>query len=556
MKQLYWAFIFLGISLSAVPKATRPVYICTAADEHYFHCLRNLIGSLHKHNFNDIAHIAVFDLGLKQEQKEQLATIAKVDIYDIEKTHPDLLTRFNTRLWGKPVPGWYAWKAVILKQAFDLFGQDAIILWIDAGTTVLNDISALFSYIEEHGYFFHNGSPWALNRETTQFVKNAFNLASPERSWLLQDTVQGLEAGFMGVTKKVYDDYVYPMYELTQDLRYFADDGTCPGGFGNSRHDLSLFSIHALLNNYKIYHHFKCPQELFYLNIRGMLIPFHIACIPEARIPQTNIYCARFDVNPDIYIPYIQYEHTTDREFVIIIPSYNNEQWYYNNLGSVLMQKYSNYRVIYIDDASSDNTLQCVKEFITKYDASKKITLINNPDRRGAMANFYYAIHSCKPHEIIVMLDGDDWFSNENVLAYLNAAYQDPNVWITYGQFQEYPNGRIGGARQLPSEIIAHRAYREYDWVTTHLRTFYAFLFHKINKEDFLYEGNFFPMAWDLAIMFPILEMAGERSKFISDVLYIYNRATPINDNKVNMQLQMCLDRLIHEKMKYNPLLF
>jgi hypothetical protein len=555
MKRIFWAFILLiaPVSLHAVKN---PVYICTASDENYFPCLVNLIGSLHQHNFDEIQQIAVFNLGLNQQQLEYLATIENVAVYSIERTHPDLLKRFNTRTWGKPVPGWYAWKPVILKQAFDLFGHNATIFWIDAGTTIYRNLGDLFAYTQEHGYFFHNGSPWPLNKETTQFVKNAFNLTNEQNSWMLDDSCKGLEAGFMGVTNKVYDTFVLPMYELTKDLRYFADDGTCPGGFGNSRHDISLFSIHAFMNGYTIFQHFEHPTDLMYLEVAGIKVPFHIACNPEDRIDQTHIYCARFDVNPSAYAPFIQYKkkELPQNQFVVIIPSYNNEEWYFKNLSSVLTQKYPHYRIIYIDDVSTDNTLQCVKDFIAQFDQDKKITLIANQQKQGALANFYYAIHSCQPHEIIVMLDGDDWLADENTLSILDAAYKDPNVWITYGQFKEYPSGRLGGARQLPAQVIAQRAYREYDWVTTHLRTFYAFLFHKIKREDLMYKGDFFPMAWDLAIMFPILEMAGEHSKFISDILYIYNRATPINDNKVNVQLQMFLDQTIHKMAKYQPL--
>lgn len=244
-----------------------------------------------------------------------------------------------------------------------------------------------------------------------------------------------------------------------------------------------------------------------------------------------------------------------ERPFVIIIPSYNNEEWYFNNLGSVLLQKYDNYRIIYINDASSDNTAQLVQKFLAEYNMHHKTIFIDNKKRLGALANFYNAIHQCQPNEIIVMLDGDDWLDNEFVLAHLNAAYQDPNVWITYGQFMEYPSNRLGRARQLPEEVITNHAYREYDWVTTHLRTFYAGLFHKIKPEDLKYYGTFFPVAWDLAIMFPILEMAGEHSKFMSEVLYIYNRANPLNDNKVNAELQISLDQYMHKLPKYPRIL-
>ena len=44
-------------------------------------------------------------------------------------------------------------------------------------------------------------------------------------------------------------------------------------------------------------------------------------------------------------------------------------------------------------------------------------------------------------------------------------------------------------------------------------------------------------MAWDLAIMFPMVEMAGQHSKFVNEILYIYN-TPPINDHKLNVSYQ------------------
>lgn len=306
MKHLFWGLIFLFSSLLG-NTAKNPVYICTASDEHYFPCLINLIGSIHKHNFKEISEIAIFNLGLNRQQIDYLNTIEKVNIYTIEQTHPDLLKRINTRTWGKPVPGWYAWKAVILKQAFDIYPPDSTILWIDAGSTILKDCSVLFAYIEKHGYFFHNGSPWPMKRQTTQFVIDALNLRDSELAWIVGD-IPGMEAGFMGITSRVFDNFIYPMYLLTYDLRFFADDGTCPNGFGECRHDQTLFSIFALRNNYHIFHHFKNPLVSIFLEIGEHHYPFHIACNPEDRIPETNVYRARFDVNPAQMAPFIHYK--------------------------------------------------------------------------------------------------------------------------------------------------------------------------------------------------------------------------------------------------------
>jgi hypothetical protein len=66
--------------------------------------------------------------------------------------------------------------------------------------------------------------------------------------------------------------------------------------------------------------------------------------------------------------------------------------------------------------------------------------------------------------------------------------------------------------------------------------------------------GGFYHMAWDQAIMFPMLEMSGHRAKFISEVLYIYNTENPISDYKVDRQLQRSLETEIRMQKRYDRL--
>jgi hypothetical protein len=61
-------------------------------------------------------------------------------------------------------------------------------------------------------------------------------------------------------------------------------------------------------------------------------------------------------------------------------------------------------------------------------------------------------------------------------------------------------------------------------------------------------------MAWDQAIMFPMLEMSGHRAKFISEVLYIYNAANPLNDYKVDRSSQRSLETVIRMQKRYDRL--
>ena len=243
-----------------------------------------------------------------------------------------------------------------------------------------------------------------------------------------------------------------------------------------------------------------------------------------------------------------------EKAIVVVIPSYNNKDWYQYNLDSVLSQNYHNFRIIYIDDASPDGTGNLVKTYIEKKNQQHRVTLIQNTQREGSLANVYKGVWLCAPNEIVANLDGDDWFNDENVLAKLNQVYADPNVWVTYGQFVYYPCGTPGWAAQVPPEIIEQNAFRDYNWVTTALRTFYAGLFHKIKIDDLLYNGAFFRMAGDLAYMWPIVEMAGHHSRFIPDVLYVYNVDTPINDGKINPDHQQNLGFETRAKPKYAPI--
>lgn len=244
----------------------------------------------------------------------------------------------------------------------------------------------------------------------------------------------------------------------------------------------------------------------------------------------------------------------TENRFVVIIPSYNNKSWCSQNILSVLNQNYSNYRIIYTDDCSTDNTSDKILSTIKNHNKKDLVTLIKNDVRLGATYNKYNMIQRCDDDEIVMILDGDDWFANSNVINRVNEEYNKRNIWITYGQYQSYPDNRIGCSREIPKNVISSNSFRTYRWCSSHLRTYYSWLFKLINIEDLKHEGKWLEMTGDLAEMFPMLEMAGEHQSFISDIVYIYNYTSPINDAKVNINLQQNLERKIRSMKPYSKL--
>lgn len=242
------------------------------------------------------------------------------------------------------------------------------------------------------------------------------------------------------------------------------------------------------------------------------------------------------------------------KKFVIIIPSFNNEDYVIQNLGSVLNQEYENYRVIYIDDASTDKTLQYAQKYIQNHKCKNRITLIHNQNNQGALANIFNAINSCQNNEIVVLCDGDDWLSHYSVLSKLNEYYANKDVWLTWGNYIDFPHSKGGESWPVSKQFLQKGQFRSTRWFYSHLRTFYAALFKRIKKHDLTHNNTFFKTCYDLAIMFPMLEMARDHAYFTKDIFYIYNRQTPLNDDKVYAKNQKETDKFIRNKKPYKAL--
>lgn len=243
-----------------------------------------------------------------------------------------------------------------------------------------------------------------------------------------------------------------------------------------------------------------------------------------------------------------------EKAIVIISVGYNNAKYYKGNLDSTMRQNYSNYRLIYIDADSPDGTFDLVKGYVDENAWNDRITLIKNEKRCGSAENIYNAIQMCNPEEIIVMVEADDQLAHANVLKKVNEVYSDPDVWMTYGNYTQIHPTYGHCSHQLPDEVITNNAYRAHPWSTSHLRTYYAWLAQQIKKEDCMCNGEFYPYVSDLVIMFPILEMAGRHSRFIPDILYVWNNDSPLNEGKVNANATDVYADRIRSAPRYAPL--
>lgn len=247
----------------------------------------------------------------------------------------------------------------------------------------------------------------------------------------------------------------------------------------------------------------------------------------------------------------------SENKFIIIVPFYNASKWVGKSIKSVLLQDYDNFSCIVADDCSTDDSYQICERLIGGDD---RFALVKGKRNLGPLGNAYEAatIHNNEHNieNIIVILDGDDFFSSENTLSILNECYNQNKCWMTYGSYINLSNRQIGKfSSQVPELVVKNNIYRQSPWCTSHLRSYKLGLLKNIQNSDIIdTDGEYYKAAGDLAIMFPLLEMSGERAHFIKDVLYIWNDLNELNEHKDKRQLQISCEQRIRSLEKYKKL--
>lgn len=225
--------------------------------------------------------------------------------------------------------------------------------------------------------------------------------------------------------------------------------------------------------------------------------------------------------------------------FVVVVIGHNNGAYLEKSLRSALSQNYNQYRVVYIDDGSSDGSADLARDLVQDKE------FIANGEPIGILSNLSRVVGECRDDEIVVVLRGDDWLAHEWVLSRLNQYYANADLWVATGKFCEYPEYNIATTLTIKKD----KPLREQPFSSRGLKSFYAGLFKQINQGDFVQGDEPFQAAEDLAYMMPLLEMAGKHAAHIDEVLYVANVTIAEDREKV----ARC-EKLIRSMAAYEPL--
>jgi glycosyltransferase involved in cell wall biosynthesis len=211
--------------------------------------------------------------------------------------------------------------------------------------------------------------------------------------------------------------------------------------------------------------------------------------------------------------------YLNDPKIVILSTLWNASKQIPQYISSIKLQTFKNFRVIIVDDNSTDGSLLLLQKLTSGDD---RFTIIRNNVQKFKTQNFYEIIHNqnlINNDDIIIELDGDDAFYGNNVVEKVFNHFRDPNLWIAGYKWIDN-RGQKSPFKFSPNADNP----RSHVWSYSAMRVFKAFLFRNIKQSDLMFEGNFVRAANDVAYGMPMLEMSGkEHFKSFNDITYLYN---------------------------------
>lgn len=210
----------------------------------------------------------------------------------------------------------------------------------------------------------------------------------------------------------------------------------------------------------------------------------------------------------------------TDNRFCVVAPMFNADATLPQMLHSLYGQSYRNWRLILIDDVSDPVHVASAKDWLDRFDHlnSGKVTAIWNAEKRWEVANVLHGISMCDDEDIIVRLDADDWLTDLDAFAYLNAYYNQTGsdcLWTAHRW--GYTDKNISGPMPPNADPYKH------PWCASHLKSFRKRLINGVSDANFRGEdGQYIRRAGDQAIFLPVLHNSKRRG-FIPRVFYHYS---------------------------------
>lgn len=128
------------------------------------------------------------------------------------------------------------------------------------------------------------------------------------------------------------------------------------------------------------------------------------------------------------------------KPFTVVLIANNDAPTIKRALRSIFEQEYENFRLVFVDDGSRDQTVEIVNEFVLSNRQEHRVVLIQNEVSLGFEASLHRAASQCLDGELILPINGSDWLASTTALSRLNGAFQTMGIWVVSTGAIRYPS--------------------------------------------------------------------------------------------------------------------
>lgn len=227
----------------------------------------------------------------------------------------------------------------------------------------------------------------------------------------------------------------------------------------------------------------------------------------------------------------------------VIIPCYNVEKFVEKSITSIINQTYDNIEIIVIDDKSTDNTYEILKQFKSKF--QDRIILLQNEENKGLAYTRNHGV-SKATGEYIGFIDSDDYV-DENYYESLVRKLISENADLVVNDIQLVDEF---GKNIAPVTKACIGDITKFNIIDNGLC---ASACNKLIRKDLLIEYPFLEgkINEDVASIIPII-VKSNKIAYTEDVVYYYvQRKNSIQNTKFSEKrfdmfdsIKVCLDRI------------
>ena len=155
------------------------------------------------------------------------------------------------------------------------------------------------------------------------------------------------------------------------------------------------------------------------------LLDTKLHCVYYKNIDKVDINTTHYDIKCKRKMKITDNFEIKKRDYKIgiIIPNYNYEHTIEKCLNSILEQTYKNYEVIFIDDMSTDKSVEIAYKYHDKFFPKVNLKVIELKQKRynGGARNEGY-LHLSDDVDYVYYIDSDDWLYDKYALEKINKA--------------------------------------------------------------------------------------------------------------------------------------